>query len=120
MSPDLDRLQGTWNIVEFELESQKLPAAGSKIIVDGSNFTTLAMGARYEGTLTLDATRRPKTFELTFTEGPEKGNTSLGIYDLTGDTWTICLGLTGRSRPAEFATAPGSGHALEVLKRDGC
>lgn len=30
---------------------------------------------------------------------------------------TFCLGLVGAARPVRFATAPGSGHALEVLVR---
>lgn len=117
MNADLEHLQGTWNIVEFELEGQKLPAGGSKIIVNGDNFTTIAMGAQYEGTVALDAAATPKTFDLHFKQGPEQGNVSLGIYELDGDTWTICLGLTGKSRPRKFATETGSGHALETLKR---
>jgi uncharacterized protein (TIGR03067 family) len=117
MQADLESLQGTWNIVEFELEGQKLPAAGSKIVVAGDNFTTIAMGAQYEGTVALDPAAKPKSFELHFNQGPEKGNVSLGIYELEGDTWTICLGLTGKNRPLEFATKAGSGHALERLHR---
>src|SRR5205807_1617746 len=83
----------------------------------GTKFTTAAMGSTYDGTLSLDVTKKPKRFDLKFTKGPEKGNTSLGIYELDGDTWKICLGLTGKSRPTKFATKPGSGHALETLKR---
>ncbi len=59
----------------------------------------------------------PKTFKLHFTTGPEAGNTSAGIYELDGDTWKICLALRGDNRPESFATAPGSGHACETLKR---
>jgi uncharacterized protein (TIGR03067 family) len=85
-------------MVEFELEGRKLPAGGSKIIVNGDSFTTIAMGAQYEGSVALDTTSTPKTFALHFNQGPEKGNVSLGIYELDGDACTICLGLTGRSR----------------------
>ncbi|MGH9721340.1 MAG: TIGR03067 domain-containing protein, partial [Bryobacteraceae bacterium] len=59
----------------------------------------------------------PKTLDLTFTAGPEKGNTSLGIYELDGDDWTICLTTRDGRRPKKFAAAPGAGHALETLKR---
>src|SRR5260221_13728523 len=117
MNSDLDKLQGTWNIVEFELEGSKLPPGGAKIVVNGNSFTTVAMGAQYEGTVALDQTAAPKTFDLHFNHGPEQGNTSLGIYELDGDTWTICLGLTGKNRPQKFATEAGSGHALETLTR---
>ena len=117
MNSDLEKLQGTWNIVEFELDGRKMPAGESKIVVNGTSFTTIAMGAQYEGTVALDTAAAPKTFDLHFNQGPEKGNVSLGIYELDGDAWTICIGLTGRSRPQKFATEAGSGHALESLKR---
>jgi hypothetical protein len=33
------------------------------------------------------------------------------------DSWTLCLNLTGKSRPLAFAANPGSGKTLEVLTR---
>lgn len=68
--------------------------------------------------MTFDETRSPKTFDLVFTNGPEAGNESLGIYELDGDTWRICLGLAGKPRPRELVSRPGAGHALQTLKRD--
>jgi uncharacterized protein (TIGR03067 family) len=117
MPTDLDRLQGNWNITALEIEGQQMPSTGSRIIINGDRFTTVAMGAEYGGTIEIDTSKKPKRFDLTFTEGPEMGNRSLGIYELEGDTWRICLGLTGKTRPRKFATAPGSGHALETLSR---
>jgi len=76
------------------------------------------MGATYEGTFKVDAARTPRTLDLLFTEGPEKGNTALGIYELDGDTWKLCLSVTAKTRPKEFATKAGSGYALETLKRE--
>jgi uncharacterized protein (TIGR03067 family) len=55
--------------------------------------------------------------DIEFIEGPEAGNWSYGIYQLDGDDLLLCLGLTGAVRPARFATSPGSGHALERLRR---
>ncbi len=75
------------------------------------------MGAAYEGTVVVGETGSPKSFDLRFEEGPEKGNTSLGIYELTGDTWKICLTTRGDQRPKEFAAPPGTGIALETLQR---
>src|SRR5262249_19330087 len=37
--------------------------------------------------------------------------------ELAGDTWKICFTLTGKHRPKEFVTTPGSGLALETLTR---
>ncbi len=118
MTGDLKRLQGTWTIVEVETDGAKSDGGGSKVALDGANFTTVAMGAEYSGTVALDAKKKPKTFDLLFTSGPHKGEKSLGIYELDGDTWRTCLALAGiKTRPKKFATAPGSGFALETLKR---
>ena len=117
---DLDRLQGTWHVASFEMDGQPMPAPpGARIVIEGDRFQSLGMGAVYQGSVSVDATARPCRFDLVFTDGAEEGNRSLGIYELTGDTWKICLTVTGNSRPAGFATAPGSGHALETLTRGG-
>ena len=117
MTGDLERLQGTWSIVSLEMDGQRLTGGGGQIVVKGDRFTTIAMGAAYEGTVVVGETGSPKTFDLRFDEGPEKGNTSLGIYELAGDTWKICLTTRGDQRPNEFAAPPGTGIALETLQR---
>ena len=117
MGQDLDRLQGTWNIVSLEMDGQKMPGGGARIVVRGNRFTTIAMGATYEGAVVVHQTTAPKSFDLHFEEGPEKGNTSFGIYELDGDTWKICLTTRGSERPKEFAAPPGTGIALETLQR---
>jgi uncharacterized protein (TIGR03067 family) len=117
---DLDNLQGAWHIAALEVDGNKMPESmlgGSQVVVKGSKFDTVSMGAAYSGALTLDETANPKTFDLKFTDGPEKGNTNLGIYKLDGDIWTLCLATRGNIRPKTFATKPGTGIALETLKR---
>src|ERR1035438_718153 len=117
MGQDLDGLQGTWNIVSLEMDGRKMPGAGGRIVVRGDRFTTIAMGATYEGTVAVHQATAPKSFDLHFEEGPEKGNTNFGIYALDGDTWRICLATRGSQRPREFAAPPGTGIALEILER---
>ncbi len=118
MKGDLKKLQGVWLMVSLEMEGQKYPTGGSQIVIRGDRFVSLNMGAEYEGTVSIDETQSPRTFDLLFDKGPEAGKRSLGIYELDGDTWRICLGLTGKSRPAGFTTSKGTGHALEVLQRE--
>jgi len=118
---DVERLQGTWSVSSLEIEGAKMGEnvfAGSKIVVDGNKFTTISMGATYKGIFKIDVASKPKTLDLMFDEGPEKGNTSLGIYELDGDSWKLCLCVGSKVRPKEFVTKAGSGHALETLKRD--
>jgi len=116
--PDSKALQGTWTIVSMEIDGQRIgDPASAQVIVKRDRFTTSSMGAVYEGRLELDAAASPKQFNLVFTKGPEKGNINRGIYELSGDTWRICLNTTGGDRPTAFATASGSGLALETLQR---
>ena len=116
--PDLDQLQGTWNVALVEIDGQAMHSpAGACIAIEGAQFQSLGMGAVYAGTIELNAGTMPLQFDLVFTEGPEQGNRSLGIYELHGDEWKICLTVTGNTRPGSFSTTPGSGHALEVLRR---
>jgi uncharacterized protein (TIGR03067 family) len=117
MNGDLEKLQGTWTIVDLEVEGRAMPG-GSRVVLEGDRFTTIAMGSDYGGTVELNSAKSPKTFDLLFTSGPHKGAKSLGVYELDGDTWRICLAFAGiKTRPKEFATKPGSGFALETLRR---
>jgi uncharacterized protein (TIGR03067 family) len=116
VKPDRELLQGTWTIKTLEIDGQAVPG-GSSIRLSGNTFVTRSMGAEYEGTFNLDESVLPKTIDMTFTKGPEKGNTTLGIYKLDGDTWTICLTVVAKERPTKFATKKGSGLALEELAR---
>jgi len=120
MSKDLERLQGNWNIVNLEMEGQKMPAMGAKIAVNGDRFKTTGMGPTYEGKIEVNTGTNPKTINLVFDSGPEAGNTALGIFDFEDDdTWKLCLTTQGSNRPKVFAAHPGTGHAFEVLKREG-
>ncbi len=117
MGQDLDGLQGTWNVVSLEMDGQKMSGGDARIVVRGNRFTSIAMGATYEGTVTVHAATAPRGFDLRFEEGPEKGNTNFGIYELDRDTWRICLATRGSDRPKEFAAPRGTGIALETLRR---
>jgi len=118
---DLEALQGAWNITTLELDGQTMGAIppGATIIVKGSRFSAEGMGAEYEGVMTVDEAAKPKTFDLKFTSGPEKGNTALAIYELDGGAWKMCLTTRGGKRPVKFATKAGTGLALQTAVRAG-
>jgi uncharacterized protein (TIGR03067 family) len=120
MKQDIEQLQGIWHIASLEIDGHTLSGdalGGATITIHGEHFASAGMGAAYEGSIEVDAAAIPKTFNLKFTTGPEKGNANLGIYELDGDTWRICLSTRGTIRPQEFAAKSGTGIALEVLKR---
>ncbi|HEX4824174.1 MAG TPA: TIGR03067 domain-containing protein [Candidatus Polarisedimenticolaceae bacterium] len=113
-------LEGTWEFTSLEIEGTKMPRAvlaSSRLIIDGDLFRTESPEAIYEGVFNIDVEADPPRIDIEFVQGPEAGNWSYGIYELGGDALTICLGLTGASRPTKFVTTPGSKHALETLTR---
>ena len=104
MRAELEELQGTWDIVALEIEGATMGESafrGSQIVVKGNAFTSVGMGNTYKGKLKVDAAKTPKTLDLLFEQGPEKGNKSLAIYELDGDTWRICLTVADKDRPSE-------------------
>ena len=120
MKDDLDLLQGLWSVTSLEVEGQKTTGAmlaNARVEIKGSRFTSTGMGAEYKGTLKLYTAEKPRRLDMKFDAGPEKGNTNLGIYELKGDTWKLCLATRGTVRPPSFASTPGSGFAFEILKR---
>lgn len=115
------KLEGSWRVVTLEVDGTKLPKEmikAARLVVKGREFTMKDPVATYKGTLVLDPAKQPKTIDMKFTEGPEKGHTSLGIYELDGDNWKLCLTITAKERPTEFATKAKSGQGLELLKRE--
>jgi uncharacterized protein (TIGR03067 family) len=117
---ELKRFEGTWSYVEVVTDGKPAPEEsfkGSSLVLSGDKFTVKGSDATHQGTYTVDPTVRPKTLDVTFSDGPEAGKTIKGIYDLTGDRCKVCIALGDQPRPTEFASPPGSGYALEVLKR---
>jgi uncharacterized protein (TIGR03067 family) len=118
---DLDKLQGTWVAVEFTRDGKALRSdqvEGRVLVIERDTFTDrqgkTVLG---KGTITLDATKLPRTIDATFTEGFPKGMTSRGIYELDGDTLKTCAGKVGGERPAGFESKAGSGSFLVLYRR---
>ncbi len=116
----LRRMEGTWTFRSLEVDGQAIPAAmlaNSLMLIDGDRFRMESPEATFEGIFTIDVETEPPRIDIDFIEGPEAGQRCEGLFQLDGDQLTFCLGLVGSGRPEQFATAPGSGHALEVLVR---
>jgi uncharacterized protein (TIGR03067 family) len=120
MRDDLDMIQGTWAVAELEMEGQTISGgmlSNARVEISGSRFSSRGMGTVYEGTVTLNDSANPHQLNMKFDAGPESGNTNLGIYELSGDTWKICLSTRGEVRPTEFSAPAGSGFVFETLTR---
>ena len=120
MGRDIDTLQGQWDIATLEMDGAQMPApsfAGASITIAADRFVSTGMGLTYEGTVVVDQAKRPKSIDLLFTVGHAAGTRNLGIYELKGDRWTLCLATRGARRPRTFATRADTGLALETLER---
>ncbi len=118
---EYEKFTGTWRIVSFEMEGTKADAEelkDSRLVLKGDKFTMSLGPMSYGGTYQVDPTKKPRTMDVTFTDGPDKGKTLLAIYELDGDIYKVCIAEPGKERPKEFTSAKGSGCALEVFKRE--
>jgi uncharacterized protein (TIGR03067 family) len=121
VAAELKAFEGTWRFSSVEVEGKTLPIEAFKettLVLKGDRFDHTEGGQTTHGSFKVDPTVTPKTIDITFSDGPEAGKSVLGIYELEGDTYKVCIGMDGKSRPTEFASKAGSGVALEVLKRD--
>jgi uncharacterized protein (TIGR03067 family) len=117
---ELARLQGTWVIASAEQDGRPEPSVkDTRVIISADQFTTkLADRPLRHGTVKLDATRQPnKAIDLIYTDGPQKGQSSLGIYRLDADSWVLAFSVPGKERPNSFDHSVKSGVRYMVLKR---
>ena len=119
---ELERFQGTWKFESLEVGGMKMDVGVYKdvrLILEGDKFTHKEGKEPAHGTFKVDVSKKPKTIDITFTDGPEKGNTILGIYELDGDTYRVCIDLAKKDvRPTKFESKKGTMLVLEVLKRE--
>jgi uncharacterized protein (TIGR03067 family) len=116
----LRALEGTWSFERLEIDGAAVPPEGlrsSRLLLDGDRFRTESPEATYEGVFNINVEAQPHEIDIEFVAGPEAGNWNYGVFRVEGDQLEICLDMSGRSRPKEFRTAPGSGHACETLRR---
>jgi uncharacterized protein (TIGR03067 family) len=116
---DLAKFQGSWRFVSVTTDGT--PASpdqlkDSAVTNDGTTFTFKEPGNSGAGTFRIDAMKDPRQLDITFSTGPDKGQTVLGIYRFEGNRVRVCLGTPGKPRPTKFEAPAGSGFVLEVLE----
>jgi uncharacterized protein (TIGR03067 family) len=118
---ELKRFKATWRFVEIEVGGQKVPPKAFEkdtLVLKGKSFSSFVAGKLVHGEFKIDPLAKPKTIDIIFTEGPGKGHSQKGIYELEGDTQKLCIAMPDQPRPTEFVTKPDSDHIIEVLKRE--
>jgi uncharacterized protein (TIGR03067 family) len=119
---ELAQIEGDWVMVSAERDGRTPPKnliSDAKRICKGDVTTVLVNGQLFmKATFSVDPTKSPKTMDYRVTEGRNQGMNQLGIYELEGDTWKICLADPGRPRPTDFVTRGKTGHTLGIWKRE--
>jgi RNA polymerase sigma factor (sigma-70 family) len=117
---DKDRLQGSWAILSIH-EDGKEPQGDEaerikmhKFVFKGDKLT-----AKGEHSYSIDASKKPRHFNLIVEEGPEaERGTWQGIFELKEDRLTICLAPPNQDRPTVFESKEGEHTILMRLKRE--
>jgi uncharacterized protein (TIGR03067 family) len=119
---EMSRLEGEWSMVSGQANGlampQELVKTGKRVAKNAETTITIGGQILFKATFSIDPTKKPKTIDYTMTEGPTKGKTHLGIYELDGDTVKFCFAAPGEDRPTEFTAKEGSQRTLSVWKRD--
>jgi uncharacterized protein (TIGR03067 family) len=113
-------LDGTWQVTAFTKDGNEAPkeeADTMKLVISGDTFTVSHREEVVKGKFKTDATQKPATLDLEVTEGGDKGDSQMAIYELDGDTLRVCTAHNGIPRPDKFESTAGSGHILITLKR---
>jgi uncharacterized protein (TIGR03067 family) len=119
---EMTQLEGQWSMVSAEANGLSMPKetvnSGKRVAKDGETTITIGGQVYFKAKFSIDPTKKPKGIDYTMTEGPTKGKTHLGIYELDGDTVKFCFAAPGKDRPTEFTAKEGSDRTLSVWKRD--
>jgi uncharacterized protein (TIGR03067 family) len=101
------QLEGTWVPVAADVAGKPLLVnelrvkylvfeSGGYSIIDRSNHVVDS------GNYRVDEAARPATMDIVGRNGPNAGRTMFAIYELQGDSLTVCYDLDSPERPADM------------------
>jgi uncharacterized protein (TIGR03067 family) len=115
-SPTMTRLQGEWSAVKLVRDGMPLPPM---MLESGSRSTSgHAVKVSFAGQVMVDALMRldegtdPIRVEYQDRSAGCAGAVQLGILRWDGDDAVFCMAASGRPRPEDFTSEPGSGRTL--------
>ncbi len=115
---DSSKLQGTWHVTRARRDGEvAMDLANAALIVSGDQFTSKSgMKVVARGTWKIDPAKTPRSIDIEYTEGPDKGQTVRGIYALHEGVWILILSPPGQERPVSFKAEFKVGYTSLVLK----
>jgi uncharacterized protein (TIGR03067 family) len=118
---DMKLLEGEWSMVSGEREGQAIPEevvkTAKRVVKDGETTTTFNDMVVMKAKFKIDTSKKPKTIDYEITDGPAKGMSMIGIYELKGDDFKACFVMSDKQRPTDFTTKEGDGRTLSVWKK---
>ena len=116
-----ENLHGIWQAISVVVSGEKFSGEDVntiQLILTETRFTTRRGGETlFDSSYSINAMKSPMEIEMIGTGGDFEGQPALGIYAFEGETLRLCYKMPGFARPAEVASAPGSGAFLITLKR---
>jgi uncharacterized protein (TIGR03067 family) len=117
---DTAKFQGTWTVdtLTYDGKEHKLKFN----IVFKGNDGTVKNNEKVQNEYAkikfkLDPSSKPRSMDITITDGSQTDSTMKGIYEWKDDELRICAKVFGTERPKEFDAPEGSSTVLLVLKR---
>jgi uncharacterized protein (TIGR03067 family) len=118
----LKKIQGKWQFIAHEMNGK--PATPEELKMMTITFTgnkwAVSSGEKVvqAGTHKFDPTKKPGHVDAIVTEGEDKGNKMLGIYEMKGDKMKVCFDPKGKERPKSFKAGEGQMSAtVERIKK---
>ena len=117
---DLKKIQGTWQFTLHDMDGKVMPpeeVMKLKITFTGDKWVVRLDGKVVQaGTHKFDRSKKPAQVDAIVTEGEDKGNTMLGIYQLKANTMKVCFDPQGKERPTSFT--PKAGQFAATVQRE--
>ena len=107
MGEELQKLQGSWQVVRGQANGEAVPAetiTNIVVTIKGSNYTALLNDRTDQGTVKINGSKQPKQMDI-HPDSASDDTQLLGIYEVGPDTLRVCYSRRGAPRPTAFATA---------------
>jgi uncharacterized protein (TIGR03067 family) len=125
---DTELFRGTWRLASLEHDGRDVTTDETRtntfVFEKGVVSAYQGKSVAWKGTFKIDPSRKPKTIDITITEGDildGKGKQMHGIYEFEKDALRWCsadVGEKEKDRPNEFGTKGNTAHLLYNLKRE--
>ena len=116
-------LQGTWRAVDATVSGSAAPQVnGNRLKFSGDRFQICKDSElRYGGTISSDPAASPPAIEFDQSETDTLAGIWLGIYEVRGDTLTICDNAPDmeKPRPESFGDGATAGYIVVHIRREG-